>query len=85
MLRALAPRSYIDLNREPYELDPRMFAERLPGHFNTRSPGSPAGSARCPASSPKVRTSIAAAFAFDEALKRIEHIYGPITAPFAPC
>ncbi|WP_395698327.1 N-formylglutamate amidohydrolase [Methylocella sp.] len=37
MIRALFPRAYLDLNREPYELDPRMFEGRLPPHANTRS------------------------------------------------
>jgi N-formylglutamate amidohydrolase len=31
------PRAYLDVNREPYELDPRMFDGRLPGFANTRS------------------------------------------------
>src|SRR6478609_9058888 len=38
MLRSRVPRSYIDLNREPYELDPRMFSGELPGYANTSSP-----------------------------------------------
>ena len=33
----LFPRSYVDVNREPYELDPRMFTGRLPSFANTRS------------------------------------------------
>lgn len=37
LLRAHFPRAYLDVNREPYELDPRMFDERLPGFANTRS------------------------------------------------
>lgn len=37
LLRALFPRAYLDVNREPYELDPRMFDGRLPPHVNTRS------------------------------------------------
>jgi len=37
LLRALFPRVYVDVNREPYELDPRMFADPLPTHVNTRS------------------------------------------------
>lgn len=37
LLRALFPRAYLDLNREPYELDPRMFEGRLPVFANTRS------------------------------------------------
>ncbi|BAR99745.1 N-formylglutamate amidohydrolase [Blastochloris viridis] len=36
-MRAHFPRSFIDLNREPYELDPRMFDGRLPPFVNTRS------------------------------------------------
>lgn len=37
MLRAHFPRAYLDVNREPYELDPRMFSEALPPFVNSRS------------------------------------------------
>src|SRR5580692_10885094 len=37
MMRAYFPRCYVDVNREPYELDPRMFEGRLPSFANTRS------------------------------------------------
>jgi N-formylglutamate amidohydrolase len=37
LLRAHFPRAYLDVNREPYELDPRMFEGRLPPFANTRS------------------------------------------------
>lgn len=37
LIHALFPRAYLDLNREPYELDPRMFEGRLPAFANTRS------------------------------------------------
>ncbi len=37
MLSARFPRAYLDLNREPYELDPRMFEDTLPDFANTRS------------------------------------------------
>ena len=37
LLRARFPRAYLDVNREPYELDPRMFDGRLPAFANTRS------------------------------------------------
>jgi len=37
LMRALFPRAFLDVNREPYELDPRMFAGRLPTFANTRS------------------------------------------------
>src|SRR6266481_9422033 len=36
-VRVNFPRSYVDVNREPYELDPRMFYGRLPSFANTRS------------------------------------------------
>jgi N-formylglutamate amidohydrolase len=37
-LKALVHRAYVDLNREPYELDQSMFADMLPEYANTRSP-----------------------------------------------
>lgn len=37
MLHARFPRAFLDADREPYELDPSMFAEPLPPHVNTRS------------------------------------------------
>lgn len=37
LLCALFPRAYVDVNREPYELDPAMFADALPSFANTRS------------------------------------------------
>jgi len=43
MLRALASRAWLDLNREPFELDARMFTESLPGYMNCGSPRVAAG------------------------------------------
>lgn len=37
IMRAHFPRAFLDVNREPYELDPRMFDGRLPAFANTRS------------------------------------------------
>jgi N-formylglutamate amidohydrolase len=37
LMRAHFPRAFLDVNREPYELDPRMFEGRLPAFANTRS------------------------------------------------
>lgn len=37
LLRAFFPRAYVDVNREPFELDPGMFTGSLPAHVNTRS------------------------------------------------
>ena len=43
MLKALFPRVYVDPNREPFELDPTMFDDVLPGYANTSSPRVAAG------------------------------------------
>lgn len=37
LLRAHFPRAYLDLNREPWELDPAMFEGDLPAYVNNRS------------------------------------------------
>lgn len=37
MVAAQFPRAYVDVNREPFELDPSMFAGHLPEECNTRS------------------------------------------------
>jgi len=43
LLRAHFPRAYLDVNREPYELDPTMFRDPLSDRFNTSSPRVAAG------------------------------------------
>ncbi len=42
-LKALYPRAYLDVNREPYELDPSMFDSPLPDFVNVDSPRALAG------------------------------------------
>lgn len=37
LMHAHFPRAYLDVNREPYELDPALFAETLPDYANTHS------------------------------------------------
>ena len=37
LFKAHFPRAFIDVNREPYELDPRMFEGDLPAFANTKS------------------------------------------------
>jgi N-formylglutamate amidohydrolase len=43
LLAALFPRSFVDPNREPLELDPQMFEDALPPGANTTSPRVAAG------------------------------------------
>lgn len=37
LMHAHFPRAYLDLNREPYELDPALFSGALPDYANTHS------------------------------------------------
>jgi N-formylglutamate amidohydrolase len=77
LLRATFPRAYVDPNREPYELDPAMFADTLPGYVNTRSPRVAAGLgtiARVVATGREIyRDKLRAA----DALDRIHAVYQP--------
>ncbi len=77
LLRARAPRSYIDLNREPYELDPRMFSGELPGYANTSSPRVAGGLGTIPRIVSEGEEIYRGRIDFAEARKRIEQIYLP--------
>jgi len=77
LLRALFPRAYLDLNREPYELDPEMFAKPLPDYVNSNSPRVAAGLgtiARIVSSREEIYHS---KLDFSEAEQRIERLYKP--------
>ncbi len=77
LMRAHFPRCYVDVNREPYELDPRMFDGRLPSFANTRSmrvAGGLGTVARVVGDAQEIydqRISVA------DALKRIDALYKP--------
>ena len=77
MLRARVPRSYIDLNREPYELDPRMFSSELPGYANTGSPRVAGGLGTIPRIVSEGEEIYRGRIDFADARKRIEQIYLP--------
>ena len=77
LLRALVPRSYIDLNREPYELDPRMFAGELPGYVNTGSPRVAGGLGTIPRIVSEGEDIYRGRIDFAEVRHRIEHVYVP--------
>lgn len=77
MLRSHTPRSFIDFNREPYELDPRMFADTLPGYVNTTSPRVMAGLGTIPRVVAEGEDIYRAPLSFAEALARIDLIYRP--------
>ncbi len=77
LLRALISRAFIDLNREPYELDARMFHESLPGHMNPGSPRVASGLGTIPKLVAEGEEIYRGKIHLDEALARIEQVYRP--------
>ena len=71
------PRSYVDVNREPYELDPRMFTGRLPSFANTRSMRVAGGLGTIPRVVGDGQDIYRERLDVDDALKRIEILYKP--------
>ena len=71
------PRSYVDVNREPYELDPRMFAGRLPSFANTRSMRVAGGLGTIPRVVGDGQEIYRERLSVDDGLARIEALYKP--------
>ena len=71
------PRSYVDVNREPYELDPRMFNGRLPSFANTRSMRVAGGLGTIPRVVGDGQEIYRERLDVDDALTRIEALYKP--------
>lgn len=76
-MRALFPRAFLDLNREPYELDPRMFEGRLPPYANTRSLRVASGLGTIARVVGEAKEIYARRLPLDEGLRRIETYYKP--------
>ncbi|MFM7344504.1 MAG: N-formylglutamate amidohydrolase [Tagaea sp.] len=80
MLKALFPRAYLDVNREPWELDPAMFDGPLPDFVNSRSPRVGVGLgtlARLVAGGADIYRG---KLSFPEARRRVETLYEPYHA-----
>jgi N-formylglutamate amidohydrolase len=77
VVRVNFPRSYVDVNREPYELDPRMFAGRLPSFANTRSMRVAGGLGTIPRVVGDGQEIYRERLLVDDALTRIETLYKP--------
>src|SRR3569833_967124 len=77
LMHAHFPRCFVDVNREPYELDPRMFDGRLPSFANTRSmrvAGGLGTVARVVGDAQEIYNQ---RIPIDDALRRIEGLYKP--------
>ena len=77
LMRAHFPRCYVDVNREPYELDPRMFDGRLPSFANTRSMRVAGGLGTVARVVGDAQEIYDQRISVDDALRRIESLYKP--------
>jgi N-formylglutamate amidohydrolase len=77
LLRARFPRAFLDVNREPYELDPHMFEGRLPDFANTRSLRVAAGLGVIPRVVGDAQPIYRAPLAVEDGLARISALHLP--------
>jgi N-formylglutamate amidohydrolase len=77
MLAANFPRAYLDVNREPWELDPRMFLEPVPPYANIRSARVAGGLGTVPKLVGEGLDIYAGRLPLTEAVARIEAVYKP--------
>lgn len=77
LMSAVYPRAYLDVNREPYELDPKMFVGRLPSYANIRSLRVAGGLGTIPRVVSDSTNIYRGPLPVEEGLARIERIYRP--------
>ena len=80
LMRALFPRALVDVNREPGEIDPKMFESRLPFAVNSRSARVAAGLGTIPRIVADSHLIYSRPLPVAEALYRIERFYRPYHA-----
>ena len=80
LLSARFPRAWLDVNREPYELDPRMFTGAVPAHANVRSVRVAGGLGTIPRLVAEGRDIYRSRIPVDDALERVECVYKPYHA-----
>jgi N-formylglutamate amidohydrolase len=77
LMRANFPRAFIDLNREPFELDPLMFEGRVPSFANTRSLRVAGGLGTIPRVVGDGQEIYKGPISIEEAMARIAALYKP--------
>lgn len=80
LLVAHFPRAFVDVNREPYELDPRMFDGPLPSFANSHSLRVAGGLGTIPRIVAENMEIYGRRLSVEEALQRIELVYKPYHA-----
>lgn len=71
------PRAYLDVNRQPYELDPALFSEKLPDYANSNSLRVIGGLGTIPRLVNEQEEIYAAPLPLSVALERIKRLYMP--------
>jgi len=80
LLAANFPRAFLDVNREAWELDPRMFCDPLPPGCNTRSARVSGGLGTIARVVAEREEIYARKLSFAEAVERVETLYKPYHA-----
>ena len=83
LVRAVFPRAYLDVNREPYELDPKVFDGPLPDFANNRSLRVAVGLGTIPRVVGDAQPIYKRPLPVSEGLARIEALYRPYHASLA--
>ena len=83
LMHAHFPRAYLDINREPYELDPALFDEALPDYANTHSLRVVGGLGTIARVVNEQEEIYRGPLAVSAALERIERLYKPYHATLA--
>jgi len=77
LMSARFPRAYLDLNRQPYELDPSLFGEKLPEYANSSSLRVVGGLGTIPRLVNENEEIYAAPLPLGVGLARVERLYQP--------
>lgn len=80
LIAARFPRAYLDVNREPYELDPELFFERIPDFANTQSVRVAGGLGTVPRVVADSEEIYRQKLSIDAGLERIDRLYRPFHA-----
>jgi N-formylglutamate amidohydrolase len=83
LMHALFPRAYLDLNREPYELDPALITDALPSYANSQTVRVMGGLGTIPRVVADQEEIYRKPLGLREALKRIDRLYLPYHAQLA--
>jgi N-formylglutamate amidohydrolase len=83
LIAATFPRAYVDVNREPYELDPDLFNERLPAFANSQSVRVVGGLGTIPRIVADGENIYRRRLSLAEGLDRIDRCYRPFHAALA--